>query len=406
MAILKNIPVCKCDECDHLWLPDGVGVPKRCPSRKCRKTSWNHLAEERPEKPPGKKRTVSAIERKMVRGPKNRLRSWSEPAIPKIDFRKRAAGDDDEMDEVQAGIADGHIALGSDCVGGNSDHDFRHLVCVEVDDGQLPDGPRTGDDDNGYLGQGTRDDACPERSSGECSVDRLRVSLRGDVPAEAETVETIVKQEIGLRTEATIVNGVITAVSITTGGTKPPWDAAAEKHFVLPRLNDMPNVPRDGLDFNLIAGQVHGCPSEVDITRELPIEEALVRYPDREDEIRAKVAEVVQEASDGREVEDSTVGSMLVRDAGDSLRGVEPDLHDGSGDGYSVDGDTSIETRVVVVDEYSEGYIPLSTRVPVVAQLWAPPADDSEPEEHREGETLAERFRRATAALAEAEKKS
>lgn len=359
-----------------------AGVPKRCPSRKCRKTSWNHLAEERPEKPPGKKLTVSAIERKMVRGPKNRLRSWSEPAIPKIDFRKRAAADDDdhgcvddgypdttddmgggvagksvrEVDQTKGGIDDG---LGCnleehDCNGSDLPSVFDASAYADVvrswsgtrgsdgemaerqkgvDDGQLPDGPRPGNDDNGYLGQGAGDDACPERSYGECSVDRLRVTLRGDVPAEAETI--------------------------------------------VPLLIENPNAPGGSVDFNLLAEQVHRWPSEVDIVQELPIEEAIARYPDREDEIRTKVAEVVQEASDGREVEDSGVGFMLVRDAGDSLRGGEPDLHDGSGDGYSVDGDTSIETRVVVVDEYSEGYIPLSTRVPVVAQLWAPPADDS-----------------------------
>src|SRR6185437_17144018 len=40
---LVHRTICHCDECGHEWIPeDAERLPSRCPSRKCRKTTWNH----------------------------------------------------------------------------------------------------------------------------------------------------------------------------------------------------------------------------------------------------------------------------------------------------------------------------------------------------------------------------
>ena len=35
-----------CEECGWAWLVTGTKMPERCPSRKCRKTTWNSIGRE------------------------------------------------------------------------------------------------------------------------------------------------------------------------------------------------------------------------------------------------------------------------------------------------------------------------------------------------------------------------
>jgi rubrerythrin len=40
-----------CDVCGHRWLPEREGLPKQCPSRKCRSAMWNGAKQRgRPKK--------------------------------------------------------------------------------------------------------------------------------------------------------------------------------------------------------------------------------------------------------------------------------------------------------------------------------------------------------------------
>jgi len=64
MSYIK-IECCKCDECEHIWIPSSLD-PERCPSRKCRTVNWHH-PEDKPAKPKVVKRAVEKLEPEVGR---------------------------------------------------------------------------------------------------------------------------------------------------------------------------------------------------------------------------------------------------------------------------------------------------------------------------------------------------
>lgn len=64
-----RIEVLECDECHHVWIPEGDTDPKRCPKRSCRKTTWNHLAIEAAA---GKQKVIEVVAPPLAARPRCR----------------------------------------------------------------------------------------------------------------------------------------------------------------------------------------------------------------------------------------------------------------------------------------------------------------------------------------------
>jgi hypothetical protein len=55
-----DVPICECDDCEHRWIAEG-GLPKRCPSRKCRSVKWNSGVAQLAERIPYKGEAAGSI---------------------------------------------------------------------------------------------------------------------------------------------------------------------------------------------------------------------------------------------------------------------------------------------------------------------------------------------------------
>lgn len=46
--MVRDAPVCTCDECGHRWLAATAELPKRCAASKCKSSKWNKTREAGP----------------------------------------------------------------------------------------------------------------------------------------------------------------------------------------------------------------------------------------------------------------------------------------------------------------------------------------------------------------------